>query len=191
VQSCGKWSAINNGKGADNTEYMKHLWTHLLPGVQYESASLVEPQWTQSVYVGGINKKNKLFKLIVFVIPHMPECCHSAFPVPKPTQAASPAETWAADFGWDDEVLQIACALDVPKKKAIVELRHLVDLPSRHKILTAKSDVLKAIEQGLWKLNRLSLRYFTDVICWIAGMHSSFWLLFRHERFVLGAVFLS
>jgi hypothetical protein len=65
-----------------------------------------------------------------------------------------------------------------------VKLRDLVELPSRDRVLKAKSDVFKFVEQGLWKSNRLNIRYFADVISWIAGKNSSFRFLFGHDRSV-------
>lgn len=182
VQSCSTWSAINKGKGADNAEHRKHIRTHSLPGAQYASASCIEPQSTQSLQIGEITRKGSS---IIFIVPHEPESHHSAFPIPKSTTAASPAETWATELGWDDELQRIASVLGRLKEDAVGKLRDLVELPSRDRVLKAQSDVFKFVEQGLWKSNRLNIRYFTDVISWIAGKNSSFRFLFGHDRSVL------
>ena len=179
------WTAINKGRGADNAEYMRHVWTHSLPGAQYASASCIKPQWTQSLKIGEITKKGSS---IIFIVPHEPESCHAAFPVPKPTTAASPAETWAMELGWDDELQQIVSVIaglkeDI-KEDAIVKLWDLVELPSRDRALKAKIDVCKFVEQGLWKSNQLNIRYFMDVISWIAGKNSLSQFLFGHDRSV-------
>jgi hypothetical protein len=181
VQSCSMWSAVNKGKGANNTEHMRHIRTHSLPGAEYTSASCIEPQWTQSLQIGEITRKGSS---IIFIVPQEPESCHSAFPIPKPTTAASPAETWATELGWDDELQRIASVLGGLKEDTVVKLRDLVELPSRDRVLKAKSDVFKFVEQGLWKSNRLNIRYFADVISWIAGKNSSFRFLFGHDRSV-------
>ncbi|KIL56589.1 hypothetical protein M378DRAFT_16983 [Amanita muscaria Koide BX008] len=179
VQSCTTWIAVNKGKGGGKAEYMRHIRTHSLPGAQYISASCIEPHWTQSLQIGEITRKGSS---IVFIVPQELESCHSAFPIPKLTTAASPAETWATELGWDDELQRIASVLGGLKEDAVAKLRDLVELPSRDRVLRAKSDVFKFVEQGLWKLNQLNIRYFADVISWIAGKHSSFRFLFGHDR---------
>lgn len=186
VQSCSTWSAINKGKGADETEHRKHIWKHSLSGAQYASASCIEPQSTQILQIGEITGKGSS---IIFIVPHETESHHSAFPIPKSTTTASPAETWATELGWDDELQRIVRVLGRLKKDAVGKLQDLVELPSRDRVLKAQSGIFKFVEQGLWESNRLNIRYFTDVISWIAGKNSSFPLLFGHDRSVLCGVY--
>lgn len=182
---CTKWCSINKNKGRANLEYKKHIRSHRrsneLSGSGYTSALSVESQWTQKINFGLINRPGCY---AIVIVPHDPGSDTSDFPVLMPTVAQGLEEPWTVELGWDDELKRIADVLGVPKAGAVAKLRDLVGLPSRDRILQANNEVLQLVEKGLWASNNLNIRYFVDVISWIAEKHGSFRLLFGYDGFV-------
>lgn len=178
-EGCDHWSAANKSKGADNMELKRHVKTHNLQGRQYTSAISIESQWTQRVPV-DMAERTTLCS-IVFVVPYTPAPADAVFPISTPIGAVGPAEKWAKDLGWDDELKYIAGVLHVTANKARERLQTLVELPAHDKVLQASSDVQKNIETGLIKLHKLSLIYFADAVFWIGQKHTPFRLLFGNE----------
>lgn len=183
VPGCKTWY-LETGNATPNSELIRHLRKcHKLSGAEYASAASIDPEWTQKIKFGEINKAGSD---AVFIVPHHPVSNTPAFPLRPPTLAGRPGESsWTITLGWDVELTRISRVLDVPEKSAIATLRDLVDLPSRHRISGAKTDTFRLVEKGLWVLNKLSLRYFSDVISWIAEKHYSFRLLFRFVPYAL------
>lgn len=181
VQDCTTWSMINKGKGAANAEHIRHIRTHFLSGDSYMSASSVEPQWTQRLTFGEAKKEGYS---VVFIVPHDSVSDTSTFPIPTSTVAAGPAESWPIELGWDNELQWIGDILGMSKKVTIAKLQDLVELPSLDRASRAKCESSKQVEKGLCILNRLSLRYFSDVVGWIAEKHGSFQLLFGPDGYV-------
>jgi hypothetical protein len=188
VQSCGNWTTLETGRGRGGGDgaYKHHLKSHLkshsLSGDGYERACQTKPQLTQSVRVPS--SETNVQWHVVFILPPSSEPKSRKFPsrVNGPVISASSGEKWLKLLGWDEELLRISKALRMPKSGAIKMLQELVAPPRKDTILSCDSPTAKAVEYGLYRSNRLNIRYFTDMIDWISPKQTSFRLLFSHDK---------
>jgi hypothetical protein len=186
VMDCAYWVAVNEGRGALETELRRHVKTHnKVLGVDIPSVS---PQWTQKVGVGkgaGGNGYNEVGSNHYFMLPDTFSTSTKGTDKPDflTTNLAAPStDTWATSLGWEEYIDGITEAFG-SRQKAVEKLRDLVALPSPHRVLTAVGS-LKILEHGLLVSTKLNLSYLEDAATWVSLTHGPFRAHFAHGRYV-------
>lgn len=193
VPSCSSWISVNNGKGAQRAEYMKHLKKHNLSNKEHEMAiQAFQPQWTEMVQIaGGKSCMGKGGDIHWFLLPNYVPGYNGgqlkdSRGVFESNPAATASELWPMKIGWCDELERIAKCLALPLAEVIIILQDLAQPPSLDLLRKCDDDddVAQSIEHGLIQSNKLSLKYFSEGVQWVGKKFGGFGFLFPDDRYV-------
>lgn len=193
MEKCDTWSAVNGGdraRGSLDVQHRKHFSQHSKE--QQDSClqgGIVPAQRTQLIEIGAGRTTNSTTHYFIISDPTngSPETAvataSEAELLTRHNPAASSANTWPHDLGWDQFIS--AAVANVDHKGAVAKLHKGVARPSIAQVRNAPDEVSKAVEKALLLGDNLNMKYLQEGAQWVTNQHSSIASKFSDKSYVL------